>query len=175
VLADKRIGCCVMAALAGVLTLAGCGGGGESSTSTTASGAPLTKQELVAKGDAICNRANNVFAQLQQSPPTTPESAVTFTQKLIHIQETELGQLRDLNPPASLKSSLDHYVGALEKNIGVLKKGLKAAQQNDATGYAKAQAETVSEQVKRLQLARAVGFKECSRPAGTAAGSVSGQ
>ena len=119
--------------------------------------------------------AKNVFAQLQQSPPTTPESAVTFTQKLIHIQETELSQLRGLNPPASLKSSLDHYVGALEKNIGVLKKGLKAAQQNDATGYAKAQAETVSEQVKRLQLARAVGFKECSRPAGTAAGSVSGQ
>jgi hypothetical protein len=175
VLAGKRINCGVMAALAGVLTLAGCGGGGESSTSTTASGAPLTKQELVAKGDAICKQARTQFEQLQQNPPTTPQSAATLTQKLIGISETELSQLRDLNPPAALKSSLDEYVQALGENIGVLKKGLKAAQKNDATGYAKAQAETVSEQVKRLQLARAVGFRECSRPAGTAAGSAGGQ
>lgn len=174
-LAGKGIICAVLAAFVAALPIAGCGGGGESSTSTTASGEPLTKQELIAKGDAICKQANNLFAQLQQSPPTTPESAVTFTQKLIHIQETELSQLRDLHPPAPLKSSLDDYVRALDENIGVLKKGLKAAQQNDATGYAKAQAETVSEQVKRLQLARAVGFRECSRPAGTAAGSAGGQ
>jgi hypothetical protein len=175
VLAGKRIICGVMAALAAALPLAGCGGGGETGTSTAGSGEPLTKQGLIAKGDAICKQANDLFARLQQSPPTTPESAVTFTQKLIDIKWTELSQLRDLNPPASLKSSLDDYLGALDKNIGVLKQGLKAAQQNDATGYAKAQAETVREQVKRLQLAQAVGFQECSRPAGAAAGNASGQ
>jgi hypothetical protein len=175
VLAGKGIICAVLAAFAAALPMAGCGGGGESSTSTTASGEPLTKQELIAKGDAICKQARTQFEQLQQNPPTTPQGAATLTQKLIDISETELSQLRDLNPPASLKSSLDDYVGALDKNIRVLKQGLKAAQQNDATGYAKAQAETVSEQVKRLQLARAVGFEECSRPAGTAPGSASGQ
>jgi hypothetical protein len=155
--------------------MVGCGGGGGSGTSTTASGEPLTKQELIAKGDAICRQARTQFEQLQQNPPTTPQGAATLTQKLIDISESELSELRDLNPPAALKSSLDDYVGALDKNISVLKKGLKAAQQNDATGYAKAQAETVSEQVKRLQLARAVGFRECSRPVGAAAGSAGGQ
>jgi len=175
VLAGKRITCGVTAALAAALTMVGCGGGDGSGTSTTASDEPLTKQELIAKGDAICRQARTQFEQLQQNPPTTPQGAATLTQKLIDISETELSQLRDLSPPAVLKSSLDDYVGALDRNISVLKKGLKAAQQNDATGYAKAQAETVSEQVKRLQLARAVGFRECSRPVGTAAGGAGGQ
>ena len=164
-----------MAAFAAALPLAGCGGGGEAGTTTTGSGEPLTKQGLIAKGDAICKQARTQFEQLQQNPPTTPQSAATLTKKLIDISATELSQLRDLNPPTALKSSLDDYLQALDKNIGVLKQGLKAAQQNDATGYARAQAETVSEQVKRLQLARAVGFQECSRPAGAAAGSASGQ
>jgi len=148
--------------------VAGCGGGGESSTSTTTGGEPLTKDALIAQGDAICRQALEKFQQLQQNPPTTAEDAATLTQQLIDITETELSQLRDLNPPATLQSSLDDYLNALDKNIAVLKQGLKAAQQNDAPGYAKAQAKTVSQQVERLQLARAVGFEECSRPAGTA-------
>jgi hypothetical protein len=175
VLAGKRIICGVITALAAALPLAGCGGGGETGASTAGSGEPLTKQVLIAKGDAICKQARTQFEQLQENPPTTPQGAATLTQRLIDISGTELSQLRDLNPPASLRSRLDDYLDALDKNIGVLKQGLKAARQNDATGYAKAQAETVSEQVKRLQLARAVGFQECSRPAGAAAGSASGQ
>jgi hypothetical protein len=174
VLAPKRITCAALAVVAAALVLGGCGGGGGSSTSTTASGEPLTKQELIAKGDSICQQAREQFQQLQQSPPTTAEGAATLTQKLIDITDSELAQLRDLSPPSSLQSSLDDYLKALEKNVAILRQGLKAAQANDATGYAKAQAKTVSQQVERLQLARAVGFKECSRPAGTAAGSTGG-
>jgi hypothetical protein len=168
-LASRRITCGASAALAAAIIAAGCGGGDEGSTSTTSS-EPLSKPELIAKGDAICQQARDQFAQLQQTPPTTPESAASFAQKLIAIQQTQLDQLRDLRAPSSLQSSLDDYLKALEKNIAILKQGLKAAQQSDATGYAKAQAKAVREQVQRLELARAVGFKECSRPAGTAAG-----
>jgi hypothetical protein len=172
-LARRRIGCGALALCAATLAIAGCGGGG-SSPSTTSTGEPLTKQDLIAKGDAICRQALAQFQQLQQNPPTTAEGAATLTQKLIDISETELNGLRDLAPPASLQSNLDAYLKALETNIAILKRGLKAAQQNDAAGYAKAQAQTVSAQVKRLQLARAVGFQECSRPAGTASGSSGG-
>jgi hypothetical protein len=174
VLAGKRIECVAVAVVAAGFVLAGCGGGGGGSTSTTTGGEQLTKQELIAQGDSICRQANDKFGQLQQNPPTTPESAVTFTQNLIDIQESQLAQLRELNPPSSLRSSLDDYLKALEKNIAVLKQGLAAAQQNDATGYADAQAKTVQGQVQRLELARAVGFKECSRPAGTAPGTAGG-
>jgi hypothetical protein len=163
VLAGKRIMWATSAGVVAVVLVAGCGGGGSTSPTTT-SGEPLTKQELIAQGDAICRQALEKFQQLQQNPPTTAEDAATLTQQLIDITETELAQLRDLKPPASVQSSLDDY----------LKAGLKAAQQNDAPGYAKAQAKTVSQQVQRLSLARAVGFKECSRPAGTAPGSAGG-
>lgn len=173
-LAGKRIKWAMAAAVVAAVLVAGCGGGGGSSTSTTTSGEVLTKQELIAQGDAICGQALQKFQKLQQNPPTTAEDAATLTQQLIDITEAELSQLRDLNPPASLQSSLDDYLDSLDKNVAVLRQGLKAAQQSDASGYAKAQAKTVSQQVERLQLARAVGFKECSRPAGTAPASSGG-
>jgi len=164
----------VCAAIAGALVafLAGCGGDSNSATTTTGSHEELTKSEVVARGDAICKDAHDEFARLQQNPPTTSEGAATLTQRVIDITETELSQLRALNPPASVKAALESYLKALDKNVATLKQGLEAAQQNDATGYAQAQAKTVKEQVTRLQLAQAVGFKECSRPAGTAPAST---
>lgn len=145
--------------------LAACGGGG-STTSTTSTKTALTKSQLIAQGDAICKQASDQDTQLRESPPTTAEEVATLTQGVIDIQERQLSQLRELNPPASLKSNLDDYLKALEKNITVLKQGLKAAKQNDITGYQQSQAKTAQGQVQRLELARAVGFKECSRPAG---------
>ena len=154
--------------------MASCGGGGGSSTSSTTSGEPLTKHELIAKGDAICRQASEQFNHLRESPPTTAEEVATLTRRVIDIQATQLSQLRDLNAPSSLQSNLADYLKALEKNIAVLKQGLRAAKQNDVAGYQEAQAKTAQDQVERLELARAVGFKECSRPAGTAQESAGG-
>jgi hypothetical protein len=146
---------------------AACGGGGGASSTSTSTDAALGKSELIAKGDAICKDAHDRFAELQGTPPTTAEETATFTQRLIDITESEVSQLRALSPPSSVKPSLDQYLSAMDKNVAVLKQGLKAAQQSDATAYAQAQAKAVQDQVKRLQFAQAVGFKECSRPAGT--------
>lgn len=167
-LAGKRISTGAVAAVVAAAVLTGCGGGSGTTASTATGGEPLSKQDLIAKGDAVCQHAREEFQQLQQSPPKSADDAAALTQKLIGITEAEITQLRALTPPDSLQSSMDAYLKALEKNVGVLKQGLKAAQQGDAAGYAKAQAKTVSQQVERLQLARAVGFTECSRPAGTA-------
>jgi len=169
-LAGMRITWVALATLL-IALLAGCGGGGTRSTTSTG-GEELSKSELIAKGDAICKDAHDRFAELQGSPPTTPEESATFTQGLIDITESEISQLRALNAPASVKPALDNYLKALDKNVAVLKQGLAAAQNSDATAYAKAQAKAVKDQVERLQLAQAVGFKECSRPAGTAPSST---
>jgi hypothetical protein len=147
--------------------LGACGGGGGSST-TAETSAALTKSQLIAQGDAICKDARNRFAQLQGSPPTTPEETATFTQELIDITESEVSQLRALSPPPDVKPALDRYLQAMDENVDILKQGLRAAQRSDATAYAQAQAKAVQGQVKRLQYAQAVGFEECSRPAGTA-------
>ncbi len=161
----------VGAALASLLVaaVAGCGGGGSTGTTGTG-GEELSKAELVAKGDAICKDAHDRFAALQGSPPTTAEETATFTQKLLDITNSELRQLRALDAPASVKPALDSYLKALDRNVAVLEQGLEAAQNSDATAYAKAQAKAVKDQVERLRLAQAVGFKECSRPAATAPG-----
>ena len=47
----------------------------------------LTKAEFTAKGDEICKRAHDEFAQLQKTPPNSPEGAATLTQNLIEISE----------------------------------------------------------------------------------------
>jgi hypothetical protein len=163
----RRLTCVAAVGALIAAAVSGCGGGGGSST-TTSTAAELTKSELIAKGDAICQDARARFAELQGSPPTTPEETATFTQKLIDITENEVSQLRALDAPSGVKPALDQYLQAMDKNIAVLKQGLKAAQQSDATAYAQAQAKAVQDQVNRLQFAQAVGFKECSRPAGTA-------
>jgi hypothetical protein len=142
-----------------LLGLAGCGGGDGT----------LTKAELVSKGDAICKSAHDQFAQLQKSPPSTAAEAAALTGKLISISENELNQLRDLNVSADVKPALDRYLAAREQGIAVLKKGLAAAQNGNARAYAAAQATIAKSQVKRLRLAQAVGFRECSRPIGSGA------
>jgi hypothetical protein len=162
-----RLFCVAAIAALAAAGLAACGGGGESGA-TTGTSAELSRSQLIAQGDAICKDARDRFAALQGSPPTTPEETATFTQKLIDITESEVSQLRALHPPPAVKPALDRYLRAMDKNIAVLRQGLKAAQQSDATAYAQAQAKAVQGQVKRLQYSQAVGFKECSRPAGTA-------
>jgi len=146
--------------LLAALLLAGCGGGGSTTT--------LSKADFIAQGDAICKQAHDQYAQLQKTPPNTAPEAAALTQKLIAISDSELSQLRDLNAPSEVKPALDRYLKAREQGIAVLRKGLQAAENNDASGYAAAQAQTAKGQVKRLKLAQAVGFTQCSVPAASA-------
>src|SRR5438045_3298392 len=102
-LAGNRMKWAIPAVLVGVLLISGCGGGGSSSPSSTTGDEPLTKQELISQGDAICGQALDKFQQLEQNPPTTAEGAATLTQQLLEITETELAQLRALNPTADAR------------------------------------------------------------------------
>jgi hypothetical protein len=136
--------------------LAGCGSSGGSTTT-------LSKADFIAKGDEICKRAHEQFAQAQQNPPSTAEGFATVTQKLIEISQSELSQIRALDAPAEVHPALDRYLKAREQGIALLKKGLEAAQNDNARAYAKAQSKVANGQVRRLKLAQAVGFKQCSR------------
>jgi hypothetical protein len=156
------------AALATVLVatlafLPGCGGGG-------GDGGQLTKSEFLAKGDEICRHGSEQYAELQKDPPKTSEETAELTQKLIEITRDEVVQIRDLDAPDDVQPALNRYLRAREQGLEILEKGFKAAASNDARAYVAAQAKMAAGQVERLKLAQAVGFSECSRPAGSASG-----
>jgi hypothetical protein len=123
----------------------------------------LSESEFLARGDEICREAHEEFESAQEQSPNTAGEAADLTGDLIAISEGELERIRELSTPASLEDPLERYLAAREEGIKQLRKGLAAAEKEDAFAYADAQAEVAADQVHRLQLARDVGFSECSR------------
>jgi hypothetical protein len=122
----------------------------------------LTEAEFIARGDRICERAHDQFAELQAEVPNSAEGAIALTHNLIEISENELDEMRALSAPPDAQEALDRYLEAREEGIDLLEQGLEAAKDGDAQAYAQAQAKIASGQLRRLNLARAVGFSECS-------------
>jgi hypothetical protein len=122
----------------------------------------LTEAEFIARGDRICERAHDQFADLQTEVPNSAEGAVALTHNLVEISENELGEMRSLSAPPEAQEALDRYLEAREEGISLLEQGLEAAKERDAQAYAQAQAKIAAGQLRRLKLAQAVGFSECS-------------
>jgi hypothetical protein len=85
---------------------------------------------------------------------------------VLAVHESEIADLKALAVPDDLRPALDRYLSAREHGLEPLRDGLAAARAGDPTAYAQAQADAASGQVLRTRLARAVGFSECSVPAG---------
>jgi hypothetical protein len=124
----------------------------------------LTAEELIAEGDEICAEAHDAFVDLQDDPPTTAREAADLTDRLIGISEDELDEIDDLDGPSELDDPLDRYLDSRQEGIDLLHEGLDAAEDEDAFAYADAQAKIAADQLRRLKLARDVGFTKCSRP-----------
>jgi hypothetical protein len=135
--------------------LAGCGGGDEDE---------LTREELVAQGDEICKQGRQQFAELQRDPPQSAAESAELTRQLIEITEAEIDDLNDLDAPEESQDALADYLEAREQGLEILRRGLEAAEDEDAEAYAEAQAEIARSQLDRARLAERVGFDECSRP-----------
>lgn len=124
----------------------------------------LSEAKFLARGDEICTEAHDRFDEVQNHPPRTAPEAASLTRDLIEIAEEELKEIRKLEVPQALASPLRRYLSSRERGVEVMKEGLAAAEEEDAFGYADAQARVAGEQLDRLQLAREIGFHECSRP-----------
>ena len=124
----------------------------------------LSEAEFLARGDEICTEAHDRFRDIQQATPRTADDAATVTKELIDVAEEELHGIRDLEAPSTLSAPLHRYLEAREQGIDQMKDGLNSAEDNDAFGYGSAQARVAETQLDRFDLARDVGFNECSRP-----------
>jgi hypothetical protein len=124
----------------------------------------LGRGEAIARGDEICRKAHQAFADLQRHPPGTASEASQLTHRLADIAAGELDQIRALNGPPDFEAQIDRYLAARERGIEALRAGEKAASEHDSKAYAKAQSDLADSQRARRRLARKIGFAECSRP-----------
>jgi len=142
--------------------LAGCGPLGDDGEG----GAALTEEEFAARGDEICRAAQEQVAEVQRDPPASREDSIRFTEELIAVFEDEIAELEALEPPDDRGEAFDRYMEARRETVELLEQGRDAAEENDAEGYADAQAEVAAGQVERAELAQEAGLSGCSRVAG---------
>jgi hypothetical protein len=141
-----------------VALLGGCGGGGGGdSTTSAASEAPLTKAEVIRKGDAICQVGNEAsqteiekFAKEKgfgSSEPSKAQFEEIVTEVLVPNLEQQADELDALVPPAEDQDEIDAIVAALRESISAI-----AKDPNTLEGSVLA---------KPIQLENAYGFKVC--------------
>ncbi len=125
----------------------------------------LTLEEFLAQGDEICAEAHEEFLAIQDRAPRTPSDAAEQTSAVIEVAEEELDAIADLSEPESVSDQVESYLAARERGIDVLRDGLAAAEDVDADAYETLQAELAASQVDpRFEIAREIGFRECSKP-----------
>ena len=150
-----RVAVCVVA----MALVCGCGGDSE-----------LSRDDFVAEADRVCEQTSGEFARVQRVPPTSAKQAEKQVQALIDVERGALEELRNLEPPAGLRSRYERYLESRDRALGFLEDGREAASNNDPQAYNAAKREAAAEQAERLQLARRVGLRRCSRPSLTLGG-----
>jgi hypothetical protein len=127
-------------------------------------GGSLSRSEFIARGDEICRQAQGDFTDVQKTTPeTTAPQAAVLTGKLIDISEGEFNSINKLQAPADMRADVDAYLKSREKGIQQLKDAYEAAQKDDFQAYNRAKIELARGQAHRTQLAKAVGFHDCSQ------------
>jgi hypothetical protein len=145
-------------ALAAAVTAFGCGGGDD--------GEQVSAEELLDRGDRVCQEGQQRFAEIQRDTPADAGEAFEQTEELAEVASEELDELERLDPPGELDESYDRYLEARGEALDLLERGRDAAEDRDAKAYDEAQNQLAADQRERIELARAVGFEVCSKRTG---------
>lgn len=145
------------AALGRPLLLAACGGGGAS------------REEFLAKADAICAQADAEIAAIGR--PTTVDGAVEAIDRLREISERQLADLRALEPPGADREKLDEMFALADEQLSLSTDYRDAIAQQDRELIRELADRANRLRAEGQRAARAYGFQVCgtSDPA-TAAG-----
>ena len=104
----RRARCSACLAIAAGLAVAGCGGDGDGGSQT------LTRQQFVARANAICAKARGQTAQFSEDFPAnpSPQEAQQFFKKVAPYSQRAADEIAALEPPAGdddLKTIQDNY------------------------------------------------------------------
>ena len=146
------------------LFLAGCGQQNEQDTTASdATGPTMTRDEVIAQGDAACaefrRKAKPLVDQLLGSSDLGAQAGTL--RELAGAAQTPVQRLATVRPPPDGRQALDAYVILASEQIAVIR---RAADQLDKGDKASARAllPSVLEKAARLRsLARGYGFKVC--------------
>ena len=145
-----------------VLAAAACGGGGD--------GERLTKEELIAQGDAICKKYRERFNEID-FPNADPTSSETSDEVLdqfgdaldegVALFRDQIGELRDLNPPEDFEDGYNGAMDGLASAVDSLEEAADAAHDADRDKLRAALAESERHGEGADKVARDYGFKVC--------------
>lgn len=149
-----------VAAVAAGLALSACGGDSSPETPIvvpTDTQPTLDKAQFIAQADSVCAEANASIEQFAAAG-----QGLTEAEQIAQIREGVIEQVRQLEPPADDRTTLDQFLTAMADQVSAGQKiGLAVQRGEDPTQFeseldsAKAEAETA---------ASTYGFKECGSP-----------
>ena len=129
-----------------LLLVVGCGGG-------------LSKQELVAKGDAICKRINTQMAK--EPDPKTTEDLQRLANRTVELSDPAIDDMEALEPPSDLEADFKKFVASLKRQRDLTKQIGDAAGNDDTAKVQEIGADAQKAQDEYRRLTGKIGFKEC--------------
>jgi len=124
---------------------------------------PLSKSELIAQADAICETSQSTYANVR-SAELEEIPNVEYATTLTGISRRGVERFRQLESkaPPSVEPAFAKYVRAQERVMRYDRQALEAAEAEDASAYVAARERRDAEAAERYDLARKIGLQQCS-------------
>lgn len=158
------------------LAIAGCGGGDDDSTDTavaTTTEAALSKEELIAQGDAICAEVNAAVGSVAGSGAEVPDQILQVSNLYIGMVEN----IKDLGAPEE-EAGYPEFIAAADELSSIESEVKLATEREDTAAIGEAATEAAPALEEFQEAARDYGFEDCSdeptapTPSGTGSAGV---
>lgn len=129
----------------------------------------MTRSQLIAKADAICEDSQSAFEEVgAELPEAKSEEApdVAYSEALVGISTPAVKRFKALDPPASVHQAYEEYVAAQQRVHKYDVQALRAARAEHTGEYLAAREHRDNGQLERYELAREIGLKTCSASPG---------
>lgn len=149
------------------LFAAGCGGDDEPSieditsieNTTTGETATLSKDEVIAQGDAICAEGNAAINQL-----AVGTDRALAADQVRSITEGMRGDLRALDAPPEDRDALNDLIAAFGDQVAALEDRAATSRAGDEAGYEAAGVALETARASAQTAGEAYGFASCGQP-----------
>jgi hypothetical protein len=143
-------------ALALVLLLPACGGGGSSG-----SGTPLTKEEYASKADAVCSKYNQQINSFEN--PKNMSELAKISDKTLPVLDQAINEISKLEPPASEKALSDQWLTQVRNLKDDLQKIRDQAKAGSMQGVQAVVPNATDHNEKSNALATQLGMSVCNK------------